>query len=357
MNSVLALLILICILVFFHELGHFLVAKWCKVGVETFSIGFGPKIFKKKYGETIYCISAIPLGGYVKMVGEEQGATVSPEEISRSFTHKKLYQKSLIVAAGPVFNFLLSILVLYIVFQISGASYLKPVIGEVTENSPAYKAGIQSGDIVKEVNSKKIKAWSDFSLLVDASKGEKLEILFERSNEKKIAVSIKPELTNYKTIFKEDKKRYVIGVRASGENVHESLNPIQAFKYSLDINWYIVKMTVISIGKMINGDISFKENVGGPIKIAQAAGKAAKQGVTDFVFLLAGLSISLGIINLFPIPVLDGGHLMFFAIEAVTGKQTSEKIREKANQVGIFVLVLLMIFVFYNDIVQLIKGG
>ena len=355
MNPWLAFLILIAILVFFHELGHFLVAKWCKVGVETFSIGFGPKIFKKKIGETLYCISVIPLGGYVKMVGEEQGKTISSEDISRSFTHKKLYQKSLIVAAGPIFNFLLSILIFYVIFQISGIYFLKPIIGEVTDNSPAKAAGIKSGDIVKEINGQNIESWNDLSIQVDTSNGKALEILLER-NDSKVAVFLKPELKDYKTIFNEDKKRYLIGVTASGDKVHVALNPVKALWYSLEKNWQIAELTVISVWKMITGNVS-ADNLGGPIRIAQMAGQQAEEGVANFAFFIALLSINLGIINLFPIPVLDGGHLMFFAIEAVTGKEVSEKIREKANQFGIAVLVLLMIFVFYNDIVQQIKGG
>ncbi len=355
MNSWLAFLVLIAILVFFHELGHFLVAKLCKVGVETFSIGFGPKIFKKKIGETLYCISAVPLGGYVKMVGDDQGKTIAPEDISKSFTHKKLYQKMMIVGAGPAFNFLLSILIFYVIFQISGIYFLKPAIGEVSDNSPAFKAGIQVGDIIKEINKQKIESWNDLTIKIGESKGEKLEILLER-DDGNVAVSLKPELTDYKTIFNEDKKRFVIGIMNSGEKVHISLNPIQAIGYSIDKNWEITKLTVVSVWKMITGHVS-ADNLGGPIRIAKMAGEQAELGVTNFAFFVALLSISLGIINLFPIPVLDGGHLMFFTIEAVTRKEVSENIREKANQFGIVVLVLLMIFVFYNDIIQLIKGG
>jgi len=355
MNPWLAFILLIAILVFFHELGHFLVAKWCKVGVETFSIGFGPKIFKKKFGETVYCVSAIPLGGYVKMVGDEPGKEILPEDISRSFTHKKLYQKSAIVAAGPVFNFLLSIIILYVIFQVSGVYFLKPVIGKVTDTSPAYKVGIKSGDVVKEINGNMIESWNDLSINVDSSKGDTLEILLERDT-KKVAVIVKPELTDYKTIFNEDKKRYVIGVMASGERVHVKLNPIKAMGYSLAKNWQIAELTVISVWKMVAGKVS-ADNLGGPIRIAQMAGQQAEEGVASFAFFIALLSINLGIINLLPVPVLDGGHLMFFAIEAVTRKEVSEKIREKANQFGIVALMLLMAFVFYNDIVQLIKGG
>jgi len=355
MNPWLAFLILISILVFFHELGHFLVAKWCKVGVETFSIGFGPKIIQKKFGETTYCLSIIPLGGYVKMVGDDQDKTIDPEDIARSFTHKKLYQKMAIVAAGPVFNFILSILIFYVIFQMSGIYYLKPVIGQVTENSPAFKAGIQSGDIVKEINKLKIKSWDDLSLEIDASQGRELEMFLERNN-KKVAILLKPELKTYKTIFNEDKKRYMIGVKASNERVHLSLNPAQALWYSLEKNWQIAELTVVSVWKMIEGKVS-ADNLGGPIRIAQMAGKQAEEGVASFAFFIALLSMNLGIINLLPIPVLDGGHLMFFAIEAVTRKEVNEKIRERANQFGIVVLVLLMIFVVYNDIVQKIHGG
>ncbi len=355
MNSWLAFLILISILVFFHELGHFLVAKWCKVGVETFSIGFGPKIIKKKFGETLYCISALPLGGYVKMVGEQKKSSVAPGDIARSFTHKKLYQKSLIVAAGPLFNFLLSILIFFAIFQISGLFFYKPIIGQVSDNSPALRAGIKPGDVIKEINGVKIEFWNDIHVQVEKSGGSMLEILLERGK-RKVATSLKPELMAYKNSFHEDKTRYIMGVTVSGEKTHISLNPFQAIYYSLQENWKITELTIVSVWKMIAGSVPSDE-LGGPIRIAQLAGREAEKGVTNFAYFIALISINLGIINLLPVPVLDGGHLMFFAVEAVTGREVSESVREKANQVGIFLLVLLMIFAFYNDIIQQINGG
>ncbi len=354
MNSLLAFIIVIGVLVFFHELGHFLVAKLCGVGVDTFSLGFGPKILRKKGRETEYCISAIPLGGYVKMVGEEKGTTLPPEDISRSFSHKKLYQKSLIVAAGPFFNFFLAILIFYIIYQFSGVYLLKPVVGDVTKGSPAYQAGIQKGDRVHKIDGKRITSWGDLAGIISSSDGEALDILIQRDG-RVTAVTLRPELKEAETIFKETRKRYMIGIAASGETFHRKVNPIEAVGLSCRKNWEIVKLTVISVAKMIDGTVSTK-HLGGPIMIAQMAGEQAEAGVINLAFFIALLSINLGIINLFPVPVLDGGHLLFFSIEAVTGREVSDTVREKANQFGIAVLVLLMIFVFYNDIARLVNG-
>ena len=355
MSSVLAFIIVIGILVFIHELGHFLVAKWCRVGVETFSLGFGPKIVQKRIGETVYCISAIPLGGYVKMVGEEQGKAISKEDVPRSFSHKKLYKKFMIVAAGPVFNFLLAILIFYFLYQFSGMYLVKPVVGEVSKGTPASEAGIKPGDAIREINGNPVESWSDMAGLIMQSNGSDLKVLLERDGDR-IFVTLTPELREAKNKFQEREKRYMIGVAAAGEVLHKPLNPIQAMKVSLEKNWDIVKLTIVSVGKMINGSIS-TDNLGGPIMIAQMAGEQAEAGAQNFAFFLALLSINLGIINLFPVPVLDGGHLMFFTIEAFTGKEVSEAVREKANQVGVALLVLLMVFVFYNDIVRIVNNG
>ncbi len=354
-HSAVAFIIVIGVLVFIHEFGHFIVARLCGVGVQVFSLGFGPKILKRKYGRTEYCLSAIPLGGYVKMVGEEPGAEIDTKDIKESFTHKSLLRKSLIVAAGPVANFLLAVFIFYFLYQFSGIYLAKPVIGEIVDGSPALEAGLKPNDIISEINQTKIESFDDISKIVGQSKGEKLEIVVERQGSY-IGIMLKPRLSPGKNLFGEEIKKYVIGIVGNGESFHRTLNPVQAFWKSITDTYGLIKLTIQSVGKMVSGSIS-ADNLGGPIMIAQMAGEQAKAGFMNFVWFIALLSVNLGIINLFPIPVLDGGHLLFFGIEAVTGKAVSEKLREKLIQFGAAVLVGLMVFVFYNDIVKMINGG
>ncbi len=354
-HSAIAFIVVIGILVFIHELGHFLAARLCGVGVNVFSLGFGTKIIKKRYGRTEYCISAIPLGGYVKMVGEESGETIAPADEKYSFTHKSLLKKSIIVAAGPAFNFLLAIFIFYILYQFSGLYMAQPVVGKVLDDTPAAGAGIKPGDIIKEINTEEIESFEDIARIITTGKGEKLEMVVQRGS-KYLGIVIVPVAKPGKNVFGEDIEKYVIGIVGNGEAFHRNLNPFEAFGHSIKDTWGLIKLTILSVGKMISGSVS-ADNLGGPLMIAQMAGEQAKAGVMNFVWFIALLSVNLGIINLFPIPVLDGGHLLFFGIEAVTGKSVSEKLRGKLMQFGAAMLVMLMVFVFYNDIVRMVNGG
>ncbi len=354
-HSVVAFIIVIGVLVFIHELGHFLAARFFKVGVDVFSLGFGPKIFKKVKGRTEYCVSAIPLGGYVKMVGEEPGKSLLPEEQDIAFSNKPLYQKSLIVAAGPAFNFFLAIFIFYVLYQFSGLYLPKPVIGEVLDDSPAQQAGLLPGDVITVVDGQKIRSFEDVSRIISSSNGQSLDMGVSRDGQN-LRFSLVPEKQETANVFGEPVDRHVIGIRGTGEVFHESLNPFQALGRSFADTYGLVKLTIVSVGKMISGSIS-ADNLGGPIMIAQMAGEQAKAGAVNFVWFIALLSVNLGIINLFPIPVLDGGHLVFFGIEAVTGKQVSDRLREKMTQFGAALLVVLMVFVFYNDILRILNGG
>ncbi|MBF0302140.1 MAG: RIP metalloprotease RseP [Desulfamplus sp.] len=355
-HSLVAFIVVLGILVFVHELGHFLVARLFGVGVETFSLGFGPKIYKKKVGLTEYCISLIPLGGYVKMVGEDPKEAVEPADIELSFTHKKLFQKSLIVAAGPFFNFLLAFVIFYVIAQFSGLYVVRPVVGAVGENTPAKAAGILPDDIIKSVQGKSVESWDDMVEIIGNGTGEPLKIIISRNGEL-LTVTVNPEIKVVKNIFGEDQQKYMIGISAkSGAVENIPLNPFQALAEGIKQTWRIASLTILSVVKIFQGTVS-TDTLGGPIMIAQMAGEQAKEGMLNLAFFIAMLSINLGIINLFPVPVLDGGHLLFFGIEAVTGRATSEKVREKANQVGIALLVALMVFVFYNDIVRIFNGG
>ncbi|HKK90349.1 MAG TPA: RIP metalloprotease RseP [Desulfobacteraceae bacterium] len=354
-QSIIAFVVVLGILVFFHELGHFIVARLCGVGVETFSLGFGPKIYRFKKGFTEYCLSVIPLGGYVKMVGEQPGESISQEERGRSFDHKPLYQKALIVAAGPFFNFFLAIVIFYTIFQFSGIYLIAPVVGGVGEDSPAIKAGVEKGDEIEAINGIPIASWEEMVEIIGASRGEAVELTIQR-RDRRFSLSLVPRAREAKNIFGEPVDRYMIGISASGDVFHEPLNPFQAMFHGVKKSWEIVELTVLSVVKMITGTVS-SDNMGGPILIAQMAGKQAEAGMANFAFFIAMLSINLGIINLFPVPVLDGGHLLFFGIEAVRGRAASEKFREKANQFGMALLVALMVFVFYNDIIRIVNGG
>jgi len=348
--SIFSLIIVLGVLIFFHELGHFLVARLLGVGVEKFSLGFGPKLVGKTIGITEYRISAIPLGGYVKMVGESPDSELDPSDIPVSFTHKHVFKRILIVAAGPLFNILLALVIFFGIFQISGLLILKPGIGEVKEGTPAYMAGLKKDDLVVSIDGVGISSWEDMANAIMESKGKMLAISVLRGDTI-LTKNVTPEVKTFQNIFNEDVDRYVIGITASGEVLKKDLNFFQAFSESFIQTYQITALTIKGVVKLFQGTVSPK-TLGGPIMIAQMAGQQAKEGVVNFVFFIALISINLAILNFLPIPVLDGGHLLFFFIEAVKGSPVSVKIREISQQAGIFVLILLMIYVFYNDIAR-----
>ncbi|MFH1581817.1 MAG: RIP metalloprotease RseP [Pseudomonadota bacterium] len=354
-TTIFSFVVVLGILIFFHELGHFLVARLFGVGVEKFSLGFGPKLFGKKIGRTEYIVSIMPLGGYVKMVGEEPNADISPVDLPVSFTHKHVFKRILIVAAGPFFNFLLAVIIFFGIFQSYGSFVLKPVIGDVNEGLPAHQAGLQKDDQIIEINGFAIKTWEEMAGIITDSKGESLALTVRRG-ESTFIVKLIPKQISAKNIFGDEIKRYVIGIKSSGDIFVRELNPFQAFSESIIQTWKISKLVVISIVKMIQGTISVK-TIGGPIMIAEMAGQQAREGATSFIFFIALLSINLGILNILPIPVLDGGHLIFFFVEAAIGRPVSIRIREIAQKAGILILILLMIFVFYNDISRLASNN
>jgi len=350
--SIFSLIIVLGVLIFFHELGHFLVARVLGVGVERFSLGFGPKLVGKKIGITEYQISAIPLGGYVKMVGESPDSELDPSDIPISFTHKHVLKRILIVAAGPLFNILLAMIIFFGIFQISGLLILKPGIGGVNEGSPAYMAGLKKDDLVVSIDGVEISSWEDMANAIMASKGKTLAISVLRGDTI-LTKNVTPEVKKFKNIFNEDVDRYVIGITASGEIFKKDLNFFQAFSESINQTYQITALTIKGVVKLFQGTVSPK-TLGGPIMIAQMAGQQAKEGVVNLIFFIALISINLAILNFLPIPVLDGGHLLFFFIEAVKGSPVSVKVREISQQAGIFVLILLMIYVFYNDIARVL---
>jgi regulator of sigma E protease len=348
--SIISLIILLGILIFVHELGHFLMAKWSGVGVLKFSLGFGPKLIGKKVGETEYLISIIPLGGYVKLLGEGEGEALSPEDEKRSFLKQHVLKRIVIVFAGPVFNFLLAILIFAAVYVI-GIPTLTSQIGGVQEGSAAYSAGLVKGDIVVAIDGKEVYKWEQLTETVTKGKGREIKLRIKRAD-KDYEMLVTPRVMKTKNIFGEDVESYKMGVVPASKFVIEKVNPFLAVWMSLKQTWIISKLTFLTIVKIFEGVVSPK-TLGGPILIAQMAGAEIKEGLIPFVLFMALLSINLGVLNLLPIPVLDGGHLLFYVIELIRGKEVSVKWREISQQVGFVLLVILMIFVFIMDIERL----
>jgi regulator of sigma E protease len=346
-TTIVAAIIVLGVLIFVHELGHFLVAKLSRVGVLTFSLGFGPKLFGKKIGETQYQVSMIPLGGYVKMVGEELGEEVPPEMAGRSFSAQPVRTRLGIVFAGPLFNFLFAILAFAVVLVI-GMPTLLPEIGEVKPGFPAQLAGLREGDRIVAVNGAPILRWEDLAKTIHESKDRPLQLKVEREG-KTFQVSITPRVSTEKTLFGDEVRVGLIGISPAGTFYIERFDPFTATYKAVLQSWRITELTVISIAKIIEGKISAK-TIGGPILIAQMAGQQAKAGLLSLLIFMAVISINLVILNVLPVPVLDGWHLLMFIIEGVRRKPVSLRIRERAQQVGIFIIILLMLLVFYNDL-------
>ncbi len=337
-------------MIFVHELGHFLFAKWFGVGVLKFSLGFGPRLIGRKVGETEYLISLIPLGGYVKLLGESESDELSPEDEKGSFQNQPVFKRMGIVLAGPLFNFLFAIVAFTLIYSVGVPAHTSR-IGTVLENTPAHAAGIRSGDIITAIEGKKISKWSELADMIYESGGRDLVVTVDRGGTV-LDFNVVPEKTEGQNIFGEVVESYKIGISVSDEQVTERVNPLRAFSQGVTQTWWFTKLTGLTVVKIFQRVVSPK-TLGGPIMIAQMSGQYAKQGFVPFLFFMAILSINLGVLNLLPIPVLDGGHLLFYGIEALTGREVNLKWREMAQQAGFFILIMLMIFVFYNDIVRI----
>ena len=429
MTTVISFLLVLGVLIFIHELGHFAVAKWANVGVERFSLGFGPRLIKVKRKETEYCISLIPFGGYVKMVGESQDEEVKEEDEKRSFSGKPLNLRALIVAAGSVMNLVLALFLFPLIFMlgievpayidkpavigyvakgeagdkaglkkgdtIEGINSKKvatwedffreltlnpdkslsisisrdstvstvtfpseilntgmgvyplipPVIGDVSKGFPAEKAGLKSGDVIKTVDGMPISHWVELQEIIKQSAGKKV-FLIERG-EKSFQVEIVP-------VYNGELKAYIIGVMQGEDTVVKRHGFFESVRLGLSRALDMVVLLFVVIKGLIVGTYSVN-TLGGPIMIAQVAGRAAESGIVELFSIIAFLSLQLGIINLLPIPVLDGGHLFFFLIEKIRGKPLSEKIVSISQQIGMTLLIALMVFVTWNDILRLFE--
>ncbi len=351
MTTFWSFLLVLSALIFFHELGHFAVARAFGIRVLKFSIGFGPRVWGVVRNGTDYCISAIPLGGFVKMLGEQPGEDVDPLDQPYSFSHRPLSQRALVVGAGPFANFLLAQMIFFFIFLFYGNPVLLPEIGSVKPDSPAQAAGIKPGDVLVSVNGKDVKTWDDVSNYIGSSDGKDIRLVIKRGGQE-FEVSVIPQVTSVKNIFGEDIKRPLIGITAAGKLRIEKVNPFRAVILSLERTWDLTKLTWEGFVKIVERVVPLSA-LGGPIMIAQMAGQQAEQGMLNLFYFMALLSINLGLLNLLPVPVLDGGHLFFYAIEAITGRPLTTRQMQIAQQIGFLLLGSLMLLVFYNDIARL----
>ena len=393
-------LVVFGVVIFIHELGHFLVAKLCRVGVIEFAIGFGRKIWKKRWGETRYAIGLIPLGGYVRMVGDDpyeafslrdgaaavgrtSGEALAPvpqaeaerpidqvEERLRAdrrrwFLEKPVPSKMAIVLAGPGFNFLFGFVLSVLAFCIYGkpSEAKLPVIGELFPDYPAVKAGFQSGDFVRRIDGRIVASWEELSKTVRESEGREMAFEIERTDpdtglQSTHEIKVAGTADTGELSLLEDaggpRKRLAFKIGITPKTGREPVSFSEAVKYGGYHVWYICRLTGRVLYAMVRGAISPSKVVGGPIAVFAGAAKSAKQGFEALLDFIVLLSVSLGLFNLFPIPILDGGHLVFFAIEGVKGSPVGVRWLALANQIGMVILVLLMAFAVSNDVMRLL---
>ena len=356
---VLPFLIILTVLVFVHEMGHYLVARKNGVKVEVFAIGFGSELFgwTDRLG-TRWKICAVPLGGYVKMFGDGditsstslEDANESFEEKENAFHHKSLGARAAIVLAGPAANFLFAIILLAGLYSIVGQRYAPPIIDKITTGSSADIAGLVIGDEILQVNEKNIKRFDELQRIVRPNPGKELKFLIRRDNEILLKTVI-PQLVEGKDASGSKIVYGLLGV-VSEQTTFIRHNPLNSFGLAIEETWVIVSQTLIHVTEMIRGERTTEE-LGGPIRIAKLSGAVADAGLTSSIWFMAVLSINLGLINLFPVPVLDGGHLFFYLLEFIRGKPLEAKMQGIASYVGLVLVISLMIFVTWNDLVQL----
>jgi len=362
MNYIIPFIFLITVVVFIHEYGHYYFAKKFGVGITDFSIGFGKEIFGwcDKSG-TRWKICWIPLGGYVKFFGDrnvfsesEQKEIIdkySEKDRKKLFILKPLYQRSLIVAAGPFANFVLAILIFVMINMTVGKDMTPAVIDEVKKNSPAFHSGMKKNDKILFINNRKVESILQVSTFINSSTSETINFLILRNNQE-ISLIVKPDLVDGKDSLGNSVKKRMVGIKLSALNNEfkkETLGPSKAFYYSIKEVWFVTITSLNYLSKMITGEADSSQ-LGGPIRIAKITGQVAEYGIVPFFSIMAYISISLGLINLFPIPMLDGGHLMFYLYEAIFGRPLSQKVQEGFFRIGLFFLLFLMFFVTFNDL-------
>ncbi len=359
-DYVIVFLLILTVVVFVHELGHYLVARWCGVKIETFSIGFGPELFGwyDKAG-TRWRVSALPLGGYVKMFGDADPASTpdnnrefTAAEKAVAFQYKTVWQRIAVVVAGPAMNFIFGIVALAILLAVYGEPRNAPVIDQVQENSAAAEVGLQKGDRVVEAAGQQVKSWQDLQKIIQMSVGEPIPLVVTRDDQR-VELLAHPQIKEVTDLFGNVHKTPLLGIlpdTAATELVR--FNPATALAESVTQTWDMVGATLKGIGQMILGQRDSSE-VGGPLRIAKGAGAAAKIGLGGVAYYIILLSINLGLFNLFPVPLLDGGHLLFYGIEALRGRPLGARAQEYGFRLGLFLVFALMLFTTRNDLLDL----
>ncbi len=359
LGTIVPFLAVLTALVFVHELGHYLVARWNGVRVEVFSIGFGPEIFGwNDRAGTRWKFSLIPLGGYVKMFGDANAASMpadgagamSAEERAVAFPHKRLGQRAAIVSAGPIANFVFAIVLLAGLFSIVGQPFTPAVVGEVLPDSAAAAGGFEAGDKIVAIEGQAIARFEEVQRVVALRPGETMTFTVQRGDAR-IEILATPERTTVPNGLGEDQEIGRLGLRG-GQPEYARHDPLTALWQGTRETFSIVDQTFTALGQIIRGDRGADE-LGGPIRIAQMSGQAAELGFATVIYFAAVLSINLGLINLFPVPMLDGGHLMFYAIEAVRGRPLGERAQEYGFRIGLALVLTLMVVVTWNDLLRL----
>ena len=348
MLSAISFILVLSILVIVHEFGHFIVAKKTGVRVEKFSIGFGPEIFGITKGQTRYCVSVIPLGGYVKLAGETPEEPLKGEKWE--YLSRSVRERSRIIFAGPLLNYMLAFFIFSFVFII-GYPTLTTKIGKVLPDYPGETAGLKVGDKILKINGRDIDCWEEVTRIVHSNKKEEIELFIERDS-RLIDLKVLPRSEEVKTIFGSKKRIGLIGIMPTEEVVYVKYGVIKSVYMGAKKLLILTYITYRALWATFTGAIPFKESVTGPVGIFYITGQAARLGFTYLLHLMGILSASLAIFNLLPVPVLDGGHLLFLAIEKVRKKPLSYKLQENITQIGLVLLISLMAFVFYNDFMR-----
>jgi regulator of sigma E protease len=442
-QMLISFIVVLGILIIVHELGHFFMARFCGVGVERFSVGFGPVLWRFRGKETEYCLSLIPMGGYVKMMGDDEnpleGGKTSTVDPTKAFNNKPLASRFLIVFAGPAMNFVLAVFIAAAMFMLIGRPVAPAEVGRVTEGGPAAQAGLRTGDRILAVDGKPVQYWEDLARVVQTAEGRTLDVTLQRPDGARRQVTLTPAQAKRKDLFGDDQTVWeigaspylapaigdvipgdpaeqaglrpgdvvvalegqpvmawdelaerihkragqatrfevkrgtetltvtvtpkkgrvpgpdgkemevgLVGIRPGGATMMVRSNPLSAMWEGLAWSTDVTAKTAIGLYKIVVGQLD-RSNIGGPIQIAKTAGEQARQGIVSLALFTAVISINLFLLNLLPVPMLDGGHLLFFAFEAVLGRPLSVRKREVAQQVGFALLMLLMVFAFYND--------
>ena len=362
LGHLVAFLLVLSVLVFVHELGHYLVARYNGVRVETFSIGFGPELFGwNDRAGTRWKVSAVPLGGYVKMFGDADPASLPGEHLQQmtdaekavSFHHKRLPQRAAIVAAGPIANFILAVMILSVIIAVRGQQFSPPDVGQVLPGSAAEAAGIKPGDVILAIDGQKIDSFEAIQRIVEVNTGTPLDLVVKRGAGD-LDIHVTPKVTTETDRLGFTHQIARLGIGRKGVDFVRR-NPVAAVWYAANEAWYLSTATLKAVWQMIIG-LRSSDDISGPIGIFQLSGAVAQEGLIPLLGFAAMLSINLGLINLFPIPVLDGGHLLFYAAEAIRGKPLSQRAQEFGFRLGLALVLMLMVFATWNDLVRISKS-